>query len=186
MVDYSRFDHIGSSSDEDEGEPAGPWEAEQRRLQERMDPYPADVPFPPELAEELAAAGAGMLWRLELHPEDTGQGLKRVFKTQNPYTFEPVLHEPTGTATMWGLPDEDDEDAGMAHMMRRMSTQFLYMGRETPEQQFVGVLVERKRAALARGRDEEKESRDLVVRVALAEFWPGSEQGASTSLQLLS
>jgi len=35
MVDYSRFEHIGSSSDEDE-QPAEPWEAQQRRIQERM------------------------------------------------------------------------------------------------------------------------------------------------------
>ncbi|KAH8074064.1 hypothetical protein JL721_2624 [Aureococcus anophagefferens] len=99
-----------------------------------------------------------------------GRGLRRVFR-QNPHTFEPVVHEPTGTATMWGLPDEDDEGGGMATMMRRMSTQFLYMDRETPEQQFVNVLVERKRGALARGRDEAAQGRDLVVRVALAEFW---------------
>ena len=166
MVDYSRFEHIGSSSDEDE-QPAEPWEAQQRRIQERMAGGAVFVPTTKDLtAPRLDQTG----WDLRLHPEDMGRGLRRVFR-QNPRTFEPVLHEPTGTATMWGLPDEDDEGGGMATMMRRMSTQFLYMDRETPEQQFVNVLVERKRGALARGRDEAAQGRDLVVRVALAEFW---------------
>ena len=167
MVDYSRFEHIGSSSDEDE-QPAEPWEAQQRRIQERMAGGEVFVPTTKDLTAPRFENETG--WRLDLHPEDMGRGLRRVFR-QNPHAFEPVVHEPTGTATMWGLPDEDDEGGGMATMMRRMSTQFLYVDRETPEQQFVNVLVERKRGALARGRDEAAQGRDLVVRVALAEFW---------------
>lgn len=159
MVDYSRFAHIGSddSSDDDAApsRPAAiPVDANGTRV---LQPVTAGGDY-----SQSPRAGSFV----KLHDKDTGAGLRDVFLEEDPRTFRPVARAPSGAVAFWGLPEQD---MGMEGMMRQMQTQFFYFTQETPEQQFVNVLVERKRAALAASRDAAAQGRDLVVRVALAE-----------------
>ena len=162
MVDYSKWDHIGSDEDSsDEDSPRFPEGAE----------VPSELV---NMASEVLNPRGGDTPSIEncyvtLHPQDTGAGLRRCFLT-DPRTFVPVLDERTQTATMWGLPEEDEGGGIPASMMRRMTTQSIYFREKSPEQQFVEVLKDRKRAALAARRDEAAQGLDLIVRVALAEF----------------
>ena len=100
MVDYSKWDHIGSDEDSsDEDSPR----------------YPDGAEVPSELvnmASEVLNPRGGDTPSIEncyvtLHPKDSGAGLRPCFLT-DPRTFVPVLDERTQTATMWGLPKEDE------------------------------------------------------------------------------
>lgn len=106
-----------------------------------------------------------------IDPRDSCEGLNPLYLRENPHTFEPQKYQRTGIVEAWGTSDEWMEEEG--NMMGKMQTQMMYgsfgSGKETPEQQFVGILKKRKQKRLM----QEEPDRaplypyDFVLRIAL-------------------
>jgi hypothetical protein len=89
----------------------------------------------------------------------------------NPDTFVPKPSTTCGGACLeWGInqSDENDENAALAPMIRKMQTQFFYMGdTPTPEKQYIKLLMDKKAAALKKNLALRKPlfSQDFVLKI---------------------
>jgi hypothetical protein len=134
MVDYSKWDKLDISSDEDELT-----EDFQQALKNEL-PYQEQFPMEnfPIPPEQRAASF------VEIGPADDLHMICRIVKQENPATWKPMWPNPDE----WGLQEDDILDKiddvehrrqwVMAREMRRMNNQHLYhaYGRDTPELQF--------------------------------------------------
>ncbi|EAU85675.2 hypothetical protein CC1G_10947 [Coprinopsis cinerea okayama7 len=118
---------------------------------------------------------------VKLAPGDTGKYLPPIF-FEDPRKHKPEPG-PLGEIHTWGLYpyeyegiDDDGDDRpednfpcfdGTAAMMRTMSTQHLYFGKPGPEQQWVKVLVERKKEQLKDLDLSGLDKQDVVIKIEM-------------------
>ena len=119
---------------------------------------------------------------LQFHPEDRGENLNPVYLREDAATFTPKPSNSLGTVEVWGTHDYDPSFDAFAGSMRMMKTQFLYNQtksiKETPEQQFVTTLMNRKKSLIKSQSAARKHllDCDFVLRVSL-QRWPDKDKG---------
>ena len=107
---------------------------------------------------------SGFDWQVHVHPSDSLRGLgPSIFK--DPNLFAPAA----GHVEQWGMEASPHD---MACMMRRMTTQSMYSSfgssiAKSPEEQWVALRKEAKRAKLAAAASAEGALCDLEIRIEL-------------------
>uniref|UniRef100_A0A0W0G8U0 Uncharacterized protein n=1 Tax=Moniliophthora roreri TaxID=221103 RepID=A0A0W0G8U0_MONRR len=106
---------------------------------------------------------------IKLLPGDSGEGLPDVF-FEDPYTFQPKP-DLRGEIRSWGVFSDADDDM-LRNITRMMQQGRYYMSelKNTPEEQFVKVLTERKRQNLLGVDLGDLPKQDVILRVYICDI----------------
>ncbi|ESK93431.1 plasmid p 4b orf-3 family protein [Moniliophthora roreri MCA 2997] len=106
---------------------------------------------------------------IKLLPGDSGEGLPDVF-FEDPYTFQPKP-DLRGEIRSWGVFSDADDDM-LRNITRMMQQGRYYMSelKNTPEEQFVKVLIERKRQNLLGVDLGDLPKQDVILRVYICDI----------------